>query len=228
MVPSVLLLCGFASGSYVVGNGAGQVPPGTYTASGGARCKWTISGAGGRVLVAGGSRTAQRVTLLRADRAFTSSGCGEWKVLDTSITADAPTPGIPTTTKRESAVDYVIRVRGRFDVLRQTFRQPQGATTVRSDAEGWTRASCTALLNNWGPYAELVSTPDPQLSALGGAMQAAIFAFLNPCTIQVETSRDGSRRPAVPLYAEYQGAVSAVDRYLKRFDDIDPRYDYPT
>lgn len=66
---------GYADGTF----GGKEVRPGRYRAPTPTRgCAWQITGAGGRTLVSGRSDGPARVTVPKAARAFTSTGCYAW------------------------------------------------------------------------------------------------------------------------------------------------------
>ena len=74
----------FADGTYEVGTGAGQVPPGKYKTTAGDLCYWArlrnLSGADDIIasdLVKEGALVI--VTILAADKGFKTERCGTWR-----------------------------------------------------------------------------------------------------------------------------------------------------
>ena len=75
----------FADGTYEVGTGTGQVPPGTYKATAVDNCYWErLKALGGQFsdIVANDNADAGApviVTIAKTDKGFKTTGCGTWR-----------------------------------------------------------------------------------------------------------------------------------------------------
>ncbi len=101
-VALVLSVAAFGDGRYPVGQGAGMVPAGTYTTTGGNDCYWERDDLSGAIITNDFVPTPQRqiVTLDATDGAFDSRRCGDWQPLGAApLTAD-PTAPFPDGTWR--------------------------------------------------------------------------------------------------------------------------------
>jgi len=76
---SVVVVAGcLQDGTYTIGSGANQAPPGNYWAPGGPSCTWSRTTSDAQT-VTGGGNTGQSVTLQPSDTRFQTSGCGAWE-----------------------------------------------------------------------------------------------------------------------------------------------------
>lgn len=75
----------FADGTYEVGTGAGQVPPGTYKSTAVDSCYWerlkTLGGQFGDIIANDNASAGEPVivSIAKTDKGFKTTGCGTWR-----------------------------------------------------------------------------------------------------------------------------------------------------